>query len=488
MRGFGVVLGILVAAGVVSDAGGAVHMATGIKICEVDADSAIVWTRLTREAERASADRPMASITYRDPATGEVVPEREAKRREAVPSVAYPEGMTVETIAGAVPGAPGEVRVRYRAGDGPWQETAWAAVDAERDFTRAFRLEGLEPATEYRIEVEGRGEGEGEPSASLTGRFRTAPPVEVPARVSFMVTTGHSHVDMDGPEIGYRIYDEMRELEPSFLVHTGDILYYDTFAKTLDLARWGWQFQYSFPGTVRFHREVPAYFIKDDHDTWMNDCWPGMKTNYMGEFTFAQGQAVYLEQVGMGERQWRTVRWGKDLQIWLVEGRDHRSPNDMPDGPDKTIWGAEQKAWFKETVNASDATFRVLISPTPLVGPDRPSKGDNHANEAFRHEGEELRAFIGGQKNLFVACGDRHWQYVSVDPETGVREYSCGPSTDEHAGGFSEDDRTDMHRYLKVAGGFLEVVVERAGGVPTIVFRHRAEDGSINHEDVIRAE
>ncbi|MDB6006750.1 MAG: hypothetical protein JWR15_3737, partial [Prosthecobacter sp.] len=26
-----------------------------------------------------------------------------------------------------------------------------------------------------------------------------------------------------------------------------------------------------------------------------------------------------------------------------TDGRDYRSPNKMPDGPDKTIWGAEQK-------------------------------------------------------------------------------------------------------------------------------------------------
>ena len=43
----------------------------------------------------------------------------------------------------------------------------------------------------------------------------------------------------------------------------------------------------------------------------------------------------------------------------------------MPDGPDKTIWGREQLAWLKESILASDAAFRVLISPTPIVGPDR---------------------------------------------------------------------------------------------------------------------
>ena len=77
----------------------------------------------------------------------------------------------------------------------------------------------------------------------------------------------------------------------------------------------------------------------------------------------------------------------------------------MPDGPGKTIWGKEQKQWFFDTVKASDATFRILLSPTPIVGPDRKNKNDNHANAGFTHEGNEIRTFIGEQKNMFVICG-----------------------------------------------------------------------------------
>ena len=70
-------------------------------------------------------------------------------------------------------------------------------------------------------------------------------------------------------------------------------------------------------------------------------------------------------------------------------------------------------------MQASDAAYRILISPTPLVGPDRANKGDNHANKQFTHEGNELRSFIASQKNMYVVTGDRHWQYVSVDSKTG---------------------------------------------------------------------
>ena len=163
----------------------------------------------------------------------------------------------------------------------------------------------------------------------------------------------------------------------------------------------------------------------------------------------------------------------------MVEGRDFRSPNTMKDGPKKTIWGKEQMAWFKKTFNESDATYRILISPTPIVGPDRFSKKDNHANSGFQHEGQIIRKYIAEQKNAFVICGDRHWQYVSKDLKTGLQEFSCGPVTDEHAGGFNEKDKNAMHQYLNIKGGFLSVEVDREGGHANIIFRHHGVDGQI---------
>jgi len=254
------------------------------------------------------------------------------------------------------------------------------------------------------------------------------------------------------------------------------------------LARWGWARMYSLPTNFEFHRQVPSYFIKDDHDTWQNDSWPSLESLFMGDLTFEDGLEIFREQVPMSDLTYRTFRWGQDVQIWLVEGRDYRSANPDPDGPDKTIWGAEQKAWFKETVEASDATFRILISPTPLVGPDRDNKSDSHANEGFAFEGRELREFIAQQDNMIVICGDRHWQYISVDDETGVREYASGPASDEHAGGWSNDDVRPEHRYLNVIGGFLAVTAERHDGVPTLTLRHHSVDGEILNEDVLISE
>ncbi len=474
--------------------GGGPYQATGIKIGEVTDNAAIVWTRLTRNPERVATTAPMPQILYRDPKTGELT-ERRGGRPNLTPVVNFPEGSTIHTIEGSVPGAPGTVRVLYKIkGASDWKSTNWKAVDPHRDYTGQFKLTDLKPNAEYQVRVEaGAGAKELKTKSSkfktiIAGRFRTAPRAYQPERVVFMVSTGQAYPDQDVPGGGFKIYPAMLKLDPSFFVHTGDILYYDKLAKTIELARWHWQRMYSLGTNVEFHRQVASYFIKDDHDTWMNDCWPSRETNFMGDFTFEQGKAVFLEQVPMGERTWRTFRWGKDLQIWLVEGRDFRSPNTMPDGPDKTIWGEKQKAWFKRTVRKSDATFRILISPTPLVGPDRTNKHDNHSNVNFAHEGNELRQFISKQKNMYVICGDRHWQYVSVPAKTGEREYSSGPASNEHAGGWSNDQRLPEHRYLNVIGGFLVGTVDRSEGKPTLTFRHYSVEGDILNEDRLVAQ
>jgi alkaline phosphatase D len=460
------------------------YLATGIKIGEVDQSSAIVWVRLTENAERIGNDALMPDFKYKNPKTGEL--EERKGRPNVAPIASYPEGYTINNIQGACPGIEGKVRLKYRTENKQeWIQLEWQAVDPEKDFTHQFELSSLEAGEKYEILVEASPFKGKNISASLEGKFKTAPDANTPSDVNFIVTTGTSYPDVDS-ETGYKLYPSSIKLDPEFFVHTGDIVYYDGMGKTAALARWHWDRMYSFPNNIEYHRQVPSYFIKDDHDTWMNDAYPGMKTKFMGEFTYELGTQIFLDEVPMGEKTYRTVRWGKDLQIWLVEGRDYRSPNPMPDGPEKTIWGKEQMEWFKTTVEASDATCKVLISPTPVVGPDRVgNKSDNHANKAFSYEGDMLREFIAKQKNMVTVCGDRHWQYVSEHAKTGVFEFSCGPGSNAHAGGWSNDKKLPEHIYLNVVGGFLEGAVSQVDGNPTLVFRHYNPDGEILNEHVV---
>ncbi len=469
-----------------------VHMANGIKIGEVTQDTAIIWTRLTKA--------PEANLT------GISFPDYKLKKEmETDPEVKKVLGNNrLEDMVGSVAGAEGMVRLIYwpKADVTAKKSTGWVPVNAKTDCVAQFPLVNLMSGTDYGIRVVGRSNDDQTASVTIDSTFKTLPLIGITASVNFTVVTGQRHNTIDDKKNGQKIYSVMKKLKPDFFVHTGDIEYYDKpgpYGASIELARFKWNRLYAMPFLRDFHNTIPSYFIKDDHDTVKNDAWPGQS---YGELTWEQGLAVFREQVPMGKKTYRIIRYGKDLQVWMVEGRDFRSPNTMIDGPDKTIWGEEQKQWFYRTVNESEATFRILISPTPIVGPDRLpmgsgmlTKADNHANRGFSYEGNEIRDFIGQQKNMFVICGDRHWQYTSVDLKTGVREYSTGPTTDKHAGGYfailSLFDKLMAKRatrlnFLKIKGGFLSVRIYRKNETPTIIFNHHDVDGNIVNSDRYR--
>ena len=128
---------------------------------------------------------------------------------------------------------------------------------------------------------------------------------------------------------------------------------------------------------------------------------------------------------------YRTFRVNDWLQIWFVEGRDYRDANDRPDGPNKSIWGLKQKNWLKETLLQSDTVFKFLLSATPMIGPGAgDEKRDSHVNPGgFRYEGEAFFRWLTENgfrdKNFYLICGDRHWQYHAIHP-SGFEEFSCG--------------------------------------------------------------
>lgn len=425
--------------------------ACGVKAGQINQTSATIWVRLTAEKE-AQFDR--LSIFS-----------------DGLPSNAKDK---IRMLPDIVPGAEGLAKVKYWIEGQPDSNraTPWQAVSPKTDYTHQFKLDELTPGVTYQYEVSAKHNGKASDNKqsdsaatiSAIGRFRTAPSADQSVPVQFVVSTCQAIRSIDSGKQGHRAYRQMLAAAPDFFVHTGDILYYDKapIANNKQLARAKWNLMFAYGYNQKFHQNVGSYFLKDDHDTLKNDCWPGQR---YGELTFEQGKQIFREQVPVGDKPYSTVRWGRDLQIWMTENRDFRSPNSMPDGPEKTILGAEQKSWLKKSLTASDATFKFVISPGPIVGPDKPGKNDNHSNPGFNSEGLELRKFLATQKNTYVICGDRHWQYCSQDPATSVIELGCGPVNDEHDFGGNSGRHKKFHRYFSGKGGFLLIKVNAKAAV-----------------------
>ncbi len=374
---------------------------------------------------------------------------------------------------------------------------------AEHDFIARAVFKNLKSGTRYRCYTQ-----IGRTLESLrtgpTARFQTLPGSTGAKPVRFVVVTGMNYAKFHGDpridlaqhllenntnlprpyagpdkHLGYPGLASILRLKPDFFVGTGDNVYYDTpdkpRAETIPELRQKWHEQFVQPRYRDLFAEVPTYWMVDDHDYRIDD------GDNSGDYnpTPAVGRRMMLEQLPLGAmgddsiKTYRTHRVSKDLQIWFPEGRMYRSHNATPDGPGKTIWGAEQKAWLKRTLAASDARFKLLISPTPMVGPDDVRKTDNHTNHGgFRHERDEFFAWLKesgvAQSGFYIMCGDRHWQYHAVHP-TGIEEFSCGALVDANSrlgrkpGDPASTDPEGLIKQLYAqtvrSGGFLMVEV-----------------------------
>ena len=454
------------------------YLGNAIRNNWADQNSVVIWTRTTARPEMLADGRSFVAMSKKHA----IALEKKTNDSAELLAAQLPAGATLEQMIGACPGSPGQVRLTYFPISQSRQAktTPWTTTDAATDFTAQWKLENLKPGVSYAAVVEAKPIASEKPTAVVRGSFSTAPKPSAQRDTKFCVTTCHDFIRTDNSLRGHKIYPAMSKIKPDFIVHAGDIEYYDQpmpWAMTIELMRFKWQRIFALPDNREFYKQTTSYFLKDDHDTLKDDCWPGQT---YGTVSFEQGLKLFNEeQFPAAGPRYKTVRWGKDLQFWLMEGRDFRSANNAPDGPDKTILGENQKRWLAETLKASDAKFKLVFSPTPIVGPDRRGKKDNHANKPFAYEGQELRTLFSSIDGLIVLCGDRHWQYTSVQPGTNLWEFCCGAGSDAHQKGWRKGDERPEHRFLRVAGGFLtgKVVYGAADEAPTLTLRHHKVTG-----------
>ena len=422
-----------------------------------------------------------------------------------------------ELIEDDLPGHPGYAQFEISRNK-DFAESKFSEVleaKADYDFIVKTKVTGLEPGTRYYYRIHFGEEKESRTRKGPARTFRTLAP-DSTQPVSLVVVTGMNywkyHSDAPGADqaVGYPGLVSMGNLKPDYFVGTGDNVYYDSpmtiggnrrqltheYARTLEQLRQRWHLQFVQQRFIDFFGQVGVYWEKDDHDHRKNDCDTTGNyepSNKLGIDTFTE-QVPITDPKDPDAKTYRTHRLSKHLQIWLPEGRDFRSPNKSPDGPGKVLWGTEQMEWMKKTLSESDATWRVIISPTPLIGPDDSYKTDNHTNiNGFQHEGNAFKKWLidsGLDKNTYFACGDRHWQYHSIAPN-GLEEFSCGALVDANAraGRLPGDKKsTDPDAIIKqpyvqtsknISGGFLRIIAEEKDGKNELRFEFYDELGEL---------
>ncbi|MFP4288036.1 MAG: alkaline phosphatase D family protein [Bacteroidales bacterium] len=404
----------------------------------------------------------------------------------------------------------------------------WRKGTEESDYIIKENFTSLLPATKYYYLSEFGTDKENTYRSKIQS-FQTLPSEDESENVSFVMVTG-SHLDrfylgggfgkpsLQGADaytapdkyLGFPAFEAITELEPDFFIGNGDNVYYDhppdMKSKTREELRANWQRQFSMPRIREMFAQVPTFWMLDDHDHRFDDSDTVAFNERFGLHPSHElAMETWMEQLPLTTKSWeetklyRRIRAGKDLELWLVEGRAYRSPNRMPDGPDKSIWGEEQKNWLKSTLKQSDATFKVLVTPTPMVGPDDGYKSDNHTNpDGFRYEGDAFFDWLTREgfleENFYIICGDRHWKYHSVHP-SGFEEISCGAMVDQNSrigrepgdpkSTDPEGEIVQLYSDPEPTGGFLHVETkpENAENLfPSLVFTLYDDEGSILYQ------
>ena len=363
--------------------------------------------------------------------------------------------------------AQGQVRVvttadweRFESGKAQQQSsvnTEEFASRKEHDFTVKVPIEGLIPATRYRYDIRIMDPAQLAVAAAVTsqGEFITAPSPEQSAPVTFLWSA-----DIGGQnrcrdeQAGYPIFDLMRLQKPDFMILLGDLIYGDDTcqsppnapgskftASTLDQYRAKHRYQHGSPALQRFLESVPLWAIWDDHEVRNNFSGPYDSQMPLARQAFLEYWPIRTP-ADDPTRLYRQVRYGADLEIFILDTRQYRSRNSELDGPNKTMLGKAQLAWLLDSLVRSVARWKIIATSVPLSNP----KGGTIAtpgNDSWAKGKDgtgfqtELRVIVDTIlsrqiQNVVWLAGDVHYvQANAYDPNgDGVidfHEFICGP-------------------------------------------------------------
>jgi alkaline phosphatase D len=335
------------------------------------------------------------------------------------------------------------------------------------DFTGHVKLEGLKPDILYyyriwfsspssssssSLEPETKGKSI-VVSNSIIGSFKTAPDHLTSKSLSFIIAG-----DLGGQnycrrvDMGYPIFSVMKALSPDFFVFNGDQIYGDidcsakgpngvigwknipgnfsavtdqniswtNLAQLQDVYNKHWEYNRADAHLQSLLRNTSIYSQADDHEV-INDY--GGQWSYWTNATKNRAGFPNLVKAGIDaffnfspidrnkenpNHIYRSFNWGKDLELFILDGHSYRSRSDIIDTPvnNKTLLGKEQLQWLKRGLLNSTATWKVISTDTPVTIPSCFTKElgcDNWATNSSAYK----RTFVS-ERSDFLNFLDDH--------------------------------------------------------------------------------
>ena len=243
-------------------------------------------------------------------------------------------------------------------------------------------------------------------STPVTGQFRAAPAAARPLTFCWSGDVVGQGWGLNPEFGGMRLYETMARHTPDLFIHSGDMIYADApltaevklddgttwknlvtpakskVAETLDEFRGNFAYNLLDSHARTFNSQVPMVVQWDDHEV-LNNWNPGTDMAARPGYSersvtllAARAKRAMFEYLPIrshpdeAERVYRAYRYGPVAEVFVLDQRSYRAANganreDLP-GAATRMMGAAQAGWLKQSLAASNATWKIIASDMPL--------------------------------------------------------------------------------------------------------------------------
>lgn len=322
---------------------------------------------------------------------------------------------TTATVKARVSGTPSDLHLLISP-DSDWSQARRVAPlappTADTGRVAAFAIDALQPDTPYFYAV---ADGERRLAA---GEFRTFGDGPLSFQFAFASCSGGNPLLLRSIS-NHAIFSVIDARRPRFMLHMGDLHYRNIRDNDIRRYRDAYDAVLTRSRPAALFRRTPVVYMWDDHDYGANNSDRTSPSRDAARRAYAEhvphypltwpdgGTATIQQEFSIG----RTRFIVSDL-------RSARDPDDLPDGPSKSMLGEAQRAWLDDAFTraaADEVPLVFWVSSVPwITGP-----ADTEGWQPYAWERRWLAdrlASLGLMERIVMLSGDAHM--VAIDDGT----------------------------------------------------------------------
>jgi phosphodiesterase/alkaline phosphatase D-like protein len=267
---------------------------------------------------------------------------------------------------------------------------------------------------------------------SLIGRVQTAIAADALLPITFAGTSCSNQSNRPFPVLQHA--GSRTDLD--FFIHAGDHTYTDHGGGATTLAQYRAKHaeNWDSAGLKSLHRSTGMYLTWDDHEVFNN--W-NPETTAAGRVAAAR-QAFFdhratRRNASAPDRIWRSFRWGRTAEIFILDCRSERRPSTRSPDPSRNsqYLSRTQMNWLKTGLRDSPCVFKFIVNSVPIV--DRAGADSDNWN-SYASQRAEILSHINNNnlRGVVWLSGDVHFGAVcsveAAGPWSDIWEVIMGPA------------------------------------------------------------